>query len=242
MLVHLVNPVSINIDIFNTAESSEVAKTTTIVDFATIWGAAAYAQRINGAYLKEPKEITTDAGMTKKIPNRAIMLQVIKDNIALDSEDLELGARARNWHLKDITFKSLAGKLTNFEQAMIKTFNLQEFDLQRDRFEFSVVAALIQGYINGSRLEEAQKIFDKDAPPPGAVGDRLDLVVDVLTAIYSKNYNVYFMNAITTSNQMVFFSYRYRLPPGERYNIRCTLKAIKEDKIVQLSRVKLVDQ
>jgi hypothetical protein len=228
--------------LLDAAESNEVAKSALIVDFATIWGAAAYAHRINGTYLKEPQEITTDSGTTTKIPNRVIMLQVIKDNVALDSEDLDLGARARNWHLRDITFKSLAGKLTNFEQAMIQSLNLQEFDLHRDRFDFSVVASLIQSYFNGSRLEEAQKLFDKDAPPPGAVGDRLELVVDVLTAIYSKNYNVYFMNAITTSNQMVFFSYRYRLPPGERYNIRCTLKAIKEDKIVQLSRVKLIDQ
>jgi hypothetical protein len=71
------------------------------------------------------------------------------------------------------------------------------------------------------------------------IGEKVQLNVEVVKAVYSQNYGVYFITAKTDGHQMVFFSYRERKAVGEWLTIRGSVKAHRSD-ATQLSRVRIV--
>ena len=75
--------------------------------------------------------------------------------------------------------------------------------------------------------------------PVAAVGERVQLNVEVVKAVFSANYNVYFITAKTDGHQMVFFSYREKLPVGEFRTIKGHVKAHRPD-ATQLNRVRII--
>jgi hypothetical protein len=205
-----------------------------------MWTAAAYAQRINGSYLKEPVMSADPVPVVVKYPSANVMKDALGDNSLLTDQDRQVGESARQWLNKRIVFKQLSGKVNDFDRVVGEALQITEFNLQRDKYYRNVIASQIQAYQHGIRLEEAQKRMKNDTEQLGQIGDKVACVVEIVTAIYSKNYHVYFMNAITDNDQMIFFSYRDRLLPGEKHRLKGTIKSIKSD-ATQLSRVKLLD-
>ena len=106
-----------------------------------------------------------------------------------------------------------------------------------DRYEIALVTSQIRAWREGTRMEAV--LEDVDRTPVAAVGERVQLDVTVVKAVYSTNYNVYFITAKTDHNQMVFFSYRERLPVGDRREIKGSVKAHRPD-ATQLNRVRVV--
>jgi len=56
--------------------------------------------------------------------------------------------------------------------------------------------------------------------------------------MYSQNFGVYFITAVTADRHAVFFSYRERLANGHQCRIRGTVKAHRENS-TQLNRVRI---
>jgi len=212
-----------------------------VVNFATVWAAAAYAQRINGAYLKNPVMTVEATPIVQHYPNNIVMRKAFDDPSLLIADDFSVGKAARDFHLKKLTFKSLANNLAGFDLALLDACKLEDFDIHNDKLFINVIASQIQGYQNEKRVEDAQKQVDDNGPPLGEVGAMISRTVEIVKAVWSQNYNVYFMNALTDDKKMVFFSYRERLLPGTIHKIKGTIKKINPD-IVQLNRVKLLDK
>jgi hypothetical protein len=63
--------------------------------------------------------------------------------------------------------------------------------------------------------------------------------VEIVSANYSQNYNIYWITAVNDADQPVFFSYRNPLAAGDRFSIAGTVKGHRDGK-TQLNRVKIV--
>jgi hypothetical protein len=70
-------------------------------------------------------------------------------------------------------------------------------------------------------------------------GAKISAQVEVLSAVFSKNYNCWFIKGITDQDQPVFFSYREGMDIGTHLTIQGTVKAHR-DNLTQLNRVKVL--
>ena len=86
-------------------------------------------------------------------------------------------------------------------------------------------------------IEEAMTGIRRE--PMAPVGEKVTTEATVIKAVYSQNFNVYFITAITPDRYAVFFSYRERLAIGRKCQIRGTVKAHRENS-TQLNRVKVL--
>lgn len=207
-----------------------------------IWGAAAYADRINGGeYCKEPEYRVAEDGRIMdevvRYANKKLMQDAIMDTSRITGKDIETGRAALDYVRKTLVIKGLKGNMSEFDQALSRVVEMEEFMTGADRYEIALVTSQIRAWREGTRMEAV--LEDVDRTPVAAVGDKVALDVTVVKAVYSTNYNVYFITAKTDHNQMVFFSYRERLPVGERREIKGSVKAHRAD-ATQLNRVRIV--
>jgi hypothetical protein len=209
---------------------------------ATVWAAAAHAHRINqGEYLREPEYGVDAEGMPTldivRHPNRVIITEAFIDQSRISDSDRELGSRAQDWHGKNLMMRALKGTLSDFDQALQRAVTVEAFSLHRHRTEIAVIASQIRAYEQGVMLEEAMSGILRE--PLADIGAKVDANITVVKSVYSENYGVWFITAVTESRHAVFFSYRDRWPNGERLRVRGTVKAHR-DLSTQLNRVKIV--
>ena len=207
-----------------------------------VWGAAAYADRLNdGEYRKEPEyRVREDGTYTTDIvrqPNKTHMWAAIMDTSRITEADIDLGRQARDWVQKNLVIKGLRGGLSEFDQALSTVVQMDEFMTGADRYEIALVTSQIRAWREGTRMEAVME--DVIKTPVAAVGERVQLNVEVVKAVFSANYNVYFITAKTDGHQMVFFSYREKLPVGEFRTIKGHVKAHRPD-ATQLNRVRII--
>ena len=213
-----------------------------VVSAEQIWGAAAYADRINGGeYRKEPEyRVLADGRITDEVvrqANKTHMWTAIQDTGRITTDDRDTGREALDYVRKTLVIKGLKGTLSDFDQALSRVVEMDEFMTCADRYEIALVTSQIRAWREGTRMEAV--LEDVDRTPVAAVGDKVQLNVQVVKAVYSTNYNVYFITAKTDHNQMVFFSYREKLPVGDRREIKGSVKAHRAD-ATQLNRVRVV--
>ncbi len=206
-----------------------------------IWGAAAYADRENGGeYLKEDRWMANATPpFVEKQANKTLMRKAIVDNSFITGADIEVGRQARDYVRKALVIKGLKGNMSPFDQALSRVVEMEEFMTGADRYEIALVTSQIRAWREGTRIEAV--MADVDRTPVADVGEKVQLNVQVVKSVYSQNYNVYFITAKTDHNQMVFFSYRERLPVGEFRNIKGSVKAHRAD-ATQLNRVRIVHE
>jgi len=203
-----------------------------------VWGAAAYAHRINGAYLKEDRiEHINDNPVVTARSSKSIMRDAIADSSLVTNEDIQIGQEARDWHKKNLLVKALKGQLNDFEQSVSRVAGLDEFN-DTQRLEIAITASQIQSYIVNRRVTNAISRVEGGAGFVGQVGDKVTCNVEVVRAVYSQNYGCYFITAITDKNQSVFFSYRENHNAGTWLTIKGTVKSCR-DNSTQLNRVKV---
>jgi hypothetical protein len=209
---------------------------------ATVWAAAAHAHRINqGEYLREPEYLRDAEGMPTldiaQHPNRVIIIEALMDQSRITDADRELGSRAQDWHSRNLMMRALKGTLSDFDQVLQRALILEAFSLHRDRTEIAVIASQIRAYEQGVQMQEVMDGILRE--PLADIGAKVDANVTVVKSVYSQNYDVWFITAVTESRHAVFFSYRDRWPNGERLRVRGTVKAYR-DLSTQLNRVRIV--
>jgi len=208
----------------------------------TVWAAAAYAHRINGAeYLKDPEYAKDSQGLwTQQVlrqRNRDIIKQALDDDSVITADDRDLGSRARDWLSKNIMMKTLKGSvMSEFEQGLQRAVSLSEFDEWGCRYELALVASQIRAYEQAVQLEAAMEGISNE--PVAEIGAKVDTEITVVKSVYSQNFGVFFITGITADRRAVFFSYRDRLANGHQCRIRGTVKAHRENS-TQLNRVRV---
>lgn len=204
-----------------------------------VWGAAAYADRENGGeYLKEDRWMANATPpFVEKQDNKTLMRKAIVDNSFITGDDIEVGRKARDYVRKNLVIKGLKGNMTEFDSAMSRVVEMDEFMTGADRYEIALVCSQIRAYREGIRIEAV--MTDVVNRPLADVGAKVSGHARVVKSVFSQNYNVYFVTAKTDTNQMVFFSYRERLAVDSEIDFRGTVKAHRTD-ATQLNRVRLV--
>ena len=108
-----------------------------IVRADVAWAAAAYAQRINGEYLKpERSGYQTVAEDDDRIANKFIMQKAMFYNLRskLTASDFELGAAARDHHSKKLMMMTFKRELSDFERTLSRAVGMDCFT-ETDRYE-----------------------------------------------------------------------------------------------------------
>jgi len=211
-----------------------------IVPAETVWASAAYAQRINGEYLKADRIVAIDCD-DNRTANRFIMVKAMfgADQKNLTEEDFCIGRAARDHHSKTLMMTSFKRELNEFERVLSRAVGMEVFT-DADRFEISVIASQISSYQKQIR---EQKLVDRVGLQQGYladVGQRLQFVATVINCNYNLNYNTYNIRGITPEGLKVQFFYRDSVAVGKTVEFKGTVKK-HLDNITFLNRVKKVD-
>lgn len=206
-----------------------------------VFAAACAAQRINGTYLKADENLYDDdyrflgvnkyanKNLVRKMLNETLSAQQITDE---DREQAELVIQYCN----SLMFKILSGaKLNDYEQAMV---NVGKSEVVSSNYDIGVISSLPSAYLRGVERKSVEaRLRDTDGYV-GAVGDRVELDIEVVRSVYSHNYAIYFVTGITNENQAVFFSYGDKIAPGTNIRINGRIKAHRDNN-TQLNYVRV---
>lgn len=209
-------------------------------DAALAWAAAAYAQRVNGTYVKNIEMVLVNDQMVQKVPgqktNRDLMKLALKDQTVITDEDRVAGEKIRTYY-KGYAFKILQGKtLNDFDSSAMMIANREAIT---SMYDIAVMAYLPAGYQRGILRDQGNsRITHATGGFIGKPGDRVTLNIEVIRSLFSANYGVYFITGITPEDQVVFFSYKGPIEPGTKITITGGIKAHR-DKSTQLNRVKV---
>ena len=210
---------------------------------AWVWAAAVLATDANDGYVKETHNVYDPDGkfVNARRRNRDIMLDHLKHPQDFTPEVIARGQEAMNFLSSDITFRALKGKLTDFDQAVSKVLAVtDQFDTVGHRYEMAIVASLPASAARAQKRATAdERVQFARGGLIGTVGNKVSANVEVLSAVFSQNYNCWFVKGITDQDQPVFFSYREGLAAGAHIAVQGTVKAHR-DNLTQLNRVKVL--
>ena len=199
----------------------------TIVPASKAWAAAAYAQRVNGAYLKpERSGYQTVAEDDDRVANRFIMQKAMFYNLQpeLTEEDYLHGQAARDHHSKKLMMATFKRELSDFERTLSRAVGMECFT-ETDRYELAVIASQIASYERDMR---EQKMLDSVGEQMGYVADvgsRVEFTATVIRRDYNFNYNTYRIRAITKDGYRIQFYYRHDdVRSGDTVKFKGTVK------------------
>lgn len=209
-----------------------------------VWAAACAAHRVNGGYFKEYVYEWDESLKSNKIvmrKNRDVMMEFLANPDRLLVDDVERGEHCRQFLDNDLTFRTLKGKISEFDTATRKVLAVNDrFDTYHHKYELAIVACLPQSVERTEMRQESEtRVKFAKGGLVGEPGDKVDLVVEVISANFSKQYNIYWIRAITEQDQPVFFSNKEKFDVGTHLTIKGTVKA-HQDNLTQLNRVKVL--
>jgi hypothetical protein len=221
------------------AQAVKTAQPAVSYSAETVWGAAAYAHRINGGYFKVDQfDVAQSGAMPAKRANKVVMTLALADVTVITDADRALGSEARDFLAQQLTVKTLKDTLSDFDRSMASAVTMDELSSQ-DRLQLALIASQIRAYEQAKKEVATAQRIDHTRGYLADVGVEVQARVEVTKVVYSQNYGVYFISGITDTNQAVFFSYRERHDTGSWIAIKGTVKAHRPD-ATQLSRVRVI--
>lgn len=205
-----------------------------------VFGAACYAQRINGAYIKNAWPSGQTALGEKITPtNRSIMLAALAptDN-PITEEDMELGRKVRS-HYQGLTFKILKNEsLSEFERTALE---IVKHETVSSNYHLAMICSFPSCHARDTaRIEIRDRVTFAAGGYIGSPGSKVTLEVEVLTSFFSQKWQTNYVTAITEADQAIFFSFREKLAAGSKLKIFGTVKGHRENQ-TQLTRVKVLE-
>jgi hypothetical protein len=208
-----------------------------------VWAAACAAQRVNGEYVKDGRNIYGEKGevLSTLRRNRDIMLEFLHNPDRLLVEDVEAGEQVRDFLQQDLTFRALKGRLTEFDQSVSKCIAVTDrFYTVTHRYEMAVIASLPS---SANRSQQRQNITQRmqfaRGGLIGSIGDKISTNAEVVSSTYSQQYNIFWIRAITDQDQPVMFSNKEKFDAGTSITIQGKVKAHR-DNLTQLNYVKVL--
>ena len=208
-----------------------------------VWAAACAAQRINGVYSKEHVFEYRDDAPPKLVlrKNRDIMMEFLANPDRLLVEDVEAGEQCRNFLQNDLTFRTLKGKTNDFDRSVRQVLAVQDcFYSVANRYELAVVACLPASWQRAiARQSKDERIADARGGLIGTVGQAVQLNIEVLGSVKSKDFDIYWVTAITDADQAISFSNKESWDAGVHLTIKGKVKAHRTN-LTQLNYVKVL--
>ena len=207
-----------------------------------VWAAACAAHRVNGGYFKEEQWMrnATPPYISKR-KNRDVMMEFLMSPMDLTVDDVERGEHCRKFLQSDLTFRTLKGKTGEFDSAIRKVLAVTDhFDSHFHKYELAIVACLPQSVERSEiRQNSDQRVQFAQGGLVGNIGDKITANIEVISANYSKEYNIYWIRGITDQDQAVYFSNKEKFDVGTHLTVQGKVKAHK-DNLTQLNYVKVL--
>jgi hypothetical protein len=210
-------------------------KVTRIWPTMDVVAAACAAQRINGAYIKAPFQLGDE---NPRKTNRELVYSFLEDTTNITDIDRQQAEDIKTFY-KGYTFKVLSGGyLSDFDRSTMK---MLEEEFTPEGYNVAVLASVPSSYLKAKKRDEADRRSRfAQGGHIGNVGDKVDMDVEVLKSVYSKNWNTYYISAINSQDQAVFFAYKQEITVGTLLHIKGTVKRHRDDGVTQLNRVRVV--
>jgi len=205
------------------------------VDADLLWAASCTAFRINNGYYKQPEVI---GDQVVRPTNRELVKQALANAAMITDADRTMGSDCRRYLATAVTLQALKAELGEWAKITARVCGL---DTVTSMYDLSVITAMPQSYVKALKKESVDaRLARCDDSHVGQLGNKVELVVEILRNNYSAKYNTWFVSAITQDNQAVFFAYREELKSDRTLKIRGTVKRLV-DRATQLNRVKVME-
>lgn len=199
--------------------------------------AACAAQRINGEYVKMPYKLGAGGDSVKQTTNRELVYQFLEDDSQVLDTDRLLAENIKSFY-QGYTFKLLSGDyVSDYDRNIL---SILEQETCTDGLRIALLASITNSYYNAKKRDDAnRRVKFSQGGYLGNLGERVSAECEVIKCVFSKNYYVHFVTAITPDDQALFFSYKEELPVGKVINIVGRVKR-QDNNQTQLNRVKIV--
>jgi len=205
-----------------------------------VWASSAYAYRINGCYNKHTNTVfsNNNAGQENLVSNGHLAHYALMYLELLTEADFEHGRNMRQ-HFKGLTFKALTKSLNDFEKNVSMLADCEDWNYTTNiHLHFAILMSLAGTFKRDKVREKTDyTIARANSTHIGNIKERLDLKIQVLCNVYSKQWETYYITGITVDENIVFFAYREELNMHQPYHIRGTVKAHRDNAQTQLNRV-----
>lgn len=204
-------------------------------DAGDVWAAAVYAQRINGAYLKENQ--IDNEGKVVKDSNREIARLALQEGGKITVEDRCKGVLVRQFISSRLMLRAITKKLSHFEESLSRALSMEEFIVPQDRMSIGIVNSQIAQYERIMKEEELTK--DAAFGTFGKINERLDIQVTPVSRFWLTDWGTFRYNSITKDGYKTSFYYRDKLEIGDAVEVRGTVKKHTND-TTTINRVKVL--
>ena len=208
-------------------------KVTRIWPTLDVLAAACAAQRVNGTYIKVPLQLGDNK---PRQTNRELVYQYLEDESFITDADRLLAEDIKEY-FKGYTFKVLSGAyLSEFDR---NTMKILEEEFTPEGYNVALLCSIPNNYLKAKKRDEAdRRTRFAQGGYIGKIGERLNLQVEVIRCIFSQKWGIFYITAMTTSDQAVFFGYKQEVAEGTVLNIDGTVKR-QDNNQTQLNRVKI---
>jgi hypothetical protein len=206
-----------------------------------VWGAAVAAHRINDGYFKEPVwNYDVTPPVLKTNANKLMLKQWFQTgNLSeITAADIEKGQAVKQ-HFHSYMFLALAGQLNDFQKQAFRISQLTEFG-PRDQLEIAVASCLPSVYERDRQRKDFMDQIRNSTQLSGAVGDRVEGEIVVLTSRYNMNFNKWKISAKMVDSYVDFW-YNTNLNAGDVLRIKGKVKAQRDNNTTQLNYVKVIN-
>ena len=208
-------------------------KVTRIWPTMDVVAAACAAQRVNGTYIKVKYQLGDDK---PRQTNRELVYQYLEDESFITDADRLLAEDIKEY-FKGYTFKVLSGAyLSEFDR---NTMKILEEEFTPEGYNVALLCSIPNNYLKAKKRDEAdRRTRFAQGGYVGKVGERLDLQVEVIKCVFSQKWGIFYITAMTTSDQAIFFGYKQEVTVGAVLDINGTVKR-QDNNQTQLNRVKV---
>lgn len=205
-----------------------------------VWGAAVAAHRINGGYFKEPQwDYDQSPAVVSKNANKLMVKEWLATNNfeKVTEDDILLGQEVRR-HFHSYMFLALGGQLNDFQREAFRISQLTEFG-SRNHLEIAITSCLPSVYERDRQRKEFMDQIRNSTQLSGAVGDKVQGEIVVLSTRFNMNYNKWKISAKMVDS-FVDFWYNTNLNAGDVLRIKGKVKAQRDNNTTQLNYVKVI--
>ena len=179
-----------------------------------IWASSAYAYRINKGYARDT-EAELHGAIIKGNPgyyvsenchvsNQILAHYAIMHPDVMSAEDYITGKEMLA-HFSGIVFKALTKQLSDFEKVTLQAVERQDWTHQKDlRQHFGIVVSLPKTYAREVKREKVEsRIARAHSVHLGKLKERLNLKVQIIRNVYSKQWNTFYITAMNENEELV---------------------------------------
>jgi len=208
-------------------------KVTRIWPTMDVVAAACAAQRVNGTYIKVPYQLGDE---NKRQTNRELVYQYLENDSFVTDADRLLAEDIKEY-FKGYTFKVLSGAyLSEFDR---NTMKILEEEFTPEGYNVALLCSIPNNYLKAKKRDEAdRRTRFAQGGYVGKIGERINLQVEVIKCVFSQKWGIFYITAMTTSDQAIFFGYKQEVAEGTVLNIDGTVKR-QDNNQTQLNRVKV---